>query len=170
MWRPELLLELERVGALYFIGHPGLRLALSTLSAKAEQAGAIDLHQLRAWIAELSESYTKRALLRALVEPPRVDDADLALHVESILDSLEIAALERHRSELEARSARSGDAEALRSLFDIRGRIEQLRGKRRTTTAGRLSTSGGAQATTAKPMAGQATSNNATERRDGALT
>jgi hypothetical protein len=132
MWYPPLLLELQRVGGLDFVRHPNLHFALHTLANKAEAEGAADVHALRGWLMELPDSQTRRSLLKALVEAPRVAQDALAVHIEAILDSLELKAAMHQLAELQARS-RSGldrSDEAASAVFEIRNRIEVLRRRR----------------------------------------
>ena len=132
MWYPPLLLEMQRVGGLDFVQHPNLHFALHTLANKAEAEGAADVHALRGWLMELPDSQTRRSLLKALVEAPRVAQDALAVHIEAILDSLELKAAMHQLAELQARS-RSGldrSDEAASAVFEIRNRIEVLRRRR----------------------------------------
>ncbi|MEY3014341.1 MAG: hypothetical protein RIT45_3076 [Pseudomonadota bacterium] len=131
MWKPELLLEYDRIGALDFVRHPGLRHALVTLAERAKTSGAANRQSAQAWLSVQADSNVRRALMKALIDEPRVAEAELAAHVESVIDSLEIAALERYRAELEAGMRRNADPEGARRVFEIRARIEMLRSKRR---------------------------------------
>ena len=134
MWYPGLLLELVRSGGLDLVSHQGLRTALGELCTRAEAAGAADTHMLRGWLMALPDSEARRALLGALVQTPRVEEASLPLHVETVLDGLELDGLLRSQAELRAR-VRAGvgslDQDA-RTVFDISNRIEALKRRRQS--------------------------------------
>ena len=146
MWYPQLLLELQRVGGIDFVRHPNLRLALHTLATRAEAEGHADMHLLRGWLVELPDSHTRRTLLRALVEAPRVAQDALGVHIEAILDSLELNDAEQQLAELQARSRSGLDRadEVAGAVFEVRNRIEVLR-RRRQVAGGSVPQVGGGQ-------------------------
>lgn len=135
MWNPELLIEYRRVGALDFVRHPGLKHALTVLAERCEEAGAASRTTAQAWVAARPDGLVRRTLMKALVEPPRLEGEALSAHVDAILDSLEIAALERYRSELMASLHRQPDPDVLQRAHEIQARIQTLKQKRRGQAA-----------------------------------
>lgn len=130
LWNPPFLLDYAHLGVPQSLRDPRLAYILTKFCAKATADGVPSKPQLQFWLSRLPDSRLKRSLLEAQMAEAQQAGDSLVAFVEDHLTSLEIAALERQRTLLDASQHRQQDPDVIARAWEIQARIQTLKKKR----------------------------------------